>query len=318
VISEGLPKLEAAAVDLLLQITETPTAAIAGEVLDGFFDASAATALIRSGLLEPAGHVPATASQADDDDEPIHLHWSEEHGGYGYFSACAGWVTVQPERLARFTVNWLVLLSRLTAHLDVASRGPTMLIPEVLWEIGDARIGHRPQRTPIWFARRLGDQVGWKQIVGLIERRPTTQLRVLLTSTPAALVPDQAPPGHLIVPVSDALDFAAGLAISPDVIAALLGNPRPADVRGRVYLSPDGRQLVINGNIELAFRSDRQIAIVRRLVQGFKEGRRFSARDLLDHAQSSAKTLRQAFGTHRWTELEPHLKSENGLWGLAP
>ena len=64
------------------------------------------------------------------------------------------------------------------------------------------------------------------------------------------------------------------------------------------------------------FKSDIHIAIVRKLVQGFKDRKRFSARKLLDHAQSDAKTLRQAFGAQRWAELEPYLNSEYGLWGF--
>jgi hypothetical protein len=46
-------------------------------------------------------------------------------------------------------------------------------------------------------------------------------------------------------------------------------------------------------------------------------GKPGAVQELLDHAHSSAKTLRQAFGAQRWADLEPYLKSENGLWGFA-
>lgn len=306
------------AVELLLTILEGAAGKVAGTVLSNYH-ANSSAALLAANLLLPDGHVAATASLVDHDDEPISLTWSADRNGYGYFSPSAGWIDVPKERLALFRVNHPVLLASLLVQIDVASRsGATALIPEVLWEIGDARIGRRRQRVPIWFARRLSDRGIWEQVAEAARRRPTTQIRVLLTSTPASRLPEPTLPGHVIVPVRDVLGCAAGLAINPDILAALVDGAPPADVHERVHVSPSGQQLVINGNVTINFKSDIQIAIVRKLVQDFKDGKRFGARELLDHAQSSAKTLRQAFGAQRWAELEPHLKSDNGLWGFEP
>jgi hypothetical protein len=141
---------------------------------------------------------------------------------------------------------------------------------------------------------------------------------VLLTSTPSARLPDEPLPGHFFVPIRDVIDIDGGIAVRPDVLVARLDGAHRPDVREAVYLSPSGQQLIINGDITIDFRSDIHIKVIRQLVQGFKQSKRFGARDLLDHAQSSASTLRQAFGRDRWPQLEPYLKSRNGLWGFEP
>jgi len=304
------------AVDLLFNIIETPNATISGAVLSDYFG-SLAGQLISANLLEHCGNQLATTSMADHDDAPVSLTWSAEHNGYGYFSASASWVTVPGDRLAVFGVKFPILLAQMVFQLDVVSRaGATALVPELLWEIGDARVGRRTQRVPIWFARCLNDPKVWRQVKDAAKRRPLTHIRVLLTSTPSARLPDEPLPGHLIVSVRDVIEFGAGLAVRPDVLVARLDGAHRPDVREAVHLSASGQRLIINGIVTIDFKAVIHITIVRKLVQGFKDGKRFGARELLDEAQSSATTLRQAFGTQRWRELEPYLKSQNGLWGF--
>jgi hypothetical protein len=306
------------AVDLLFDIIETPNATIAAAVLFDYY-VNPADQLISANLLEQRGNQLVTTSLADHDDAPVSLTWSAEYKGYGYFSPSAGWVTVPGERLLIFGVQFPILLAQMVVQLDVASHpGATTLVPELLWEIGGIRMGRRAQRVPLWFARRLFDREVWKQVKDLAGRRPQTHIRVLLTSTSSARLPDEPLPGHLIISVRDAIDFGAGLAVRPDVLVARLDGAHRPDVREAVYLSPSGQQLIINGTVTIDFKADIHITIVRKLVQGFKDGKRFGARDLLDQAQSNAMTLRQAFGKQRWLQLEPYLKSQNGLWGFEP
>ena len=168
---------------------------------------------------------------------------------------------------------------------------------------------------PIWFARRLSSRAVWANVAEAAQRRPTTRLRILLTSTPIVRLHESALPGHVIVSVSDAIDFE-DMAVRADVLAALLDGTSAVSVDVPLYLSPTGQQLIVHGNIAIGFKSEIHVAILRRLVEGYQDGKRHTARELLDHAQSSAKTLRQAFGSKRWAELEPYLKSRNGLWGF--
>lgn len=306
------------AVDLLFNVIETPNATISGAVLSDYFGCQAHQ-LISANLLEQRGTQLVTTSMADHDDAPVTLTWSAEHNGYGYFSASAGWVTVPNERLAEFGVNFSILLAQMLVQLDVASRsGATVLIPKLLWEIGDARIRRRTQRVSVWFARRLFDREVWKQVKDAAGRRPLPHIRVLLTSTSSDRLPDEPLPGHLIVSVRDVIDYGAGLAVHPDVLVARLDGTHRPDVNVAIYLSPSGQQLTINGTVTISFKADIHITIIRTLVQGFKDGKRFGARDLLDEAQSNATSLRQAFGKQRWLQLKPYLKTQNGLWGFEP
>ena len=308
--------LESAALELLLTAIETPEAAISGAVLDDYH-ASESVTLKEAGLLKPDGHEAVSASLADHDDVPVTLTWSADDGGLGYFSPGAGWVTVAEDRITRFRVDFPVLLARLMVQTDVSSRsGPAPLVPDLLWEIGDVRLGRRTQRVPIWFARRLHEPSVWRQIKDVAKARPTSGLRVVLTSTPSHRFPDEVIAGHLLVGIRDVIDFASGLAVHPDILAARLDGSHQPDVEEALYLSPDGKQLLINGDVTIRFRSAYHIAIIRKLVTGFREGKRFTARELLDHAQSSSDTLRQAFGAKKWAQLEPYIKTRDGLWGF--
>ena len=304
------------ALELLLSAVETPEAAISGAVLNGHY-ASESVFLKENGLLKPHGHEAAFTSQADHDDAPVTLLWSAEDGGLGYFSPTAGWVSVPDDQIARFQVDLKTVIGELMGQVDWPSRsGPVPLVGDLLWEIGDVRLGRRTQRVPMWFARRLHEPPVWRQIRDLAKARPAPRLRVVLTSTPSHRFPDETISGHLLVGISDVIDFASGLAIHPDILAARLDGSLAPDIGEALSLSPDGKQLVINGALTIRFRSDYHIAIIRKLVTGFREGKRFTARELLDHAQSSSDTLRQAFGTKKWAQINPYLTTRDGLWGF--
>ncbi len=308
--------LEPAVLELLLNAVETPEAVISGAVLDDYH-ASESIVLKETGLLKPHGHEEVSVSGADHDDAPVTLSWSADDGGLGYFSPTAGWVSVAEDRIARFRVDFPVLLARLMVQADVSSRsGPAPLVPNLLWEIGDVRLGRRTQRVPIWFARRLHEPSVWRQIKDVAKARPTSGLRVVLTSTPSHRFPDEVIAGHLLVGIRDVIDFATGLAIHPDILAARLDGSLAPDIGEAVHLSPDGKQLLINGNVTIRFRSAPHIVIIRKLVTGFREGKRFTARELLDLTQLSANTLRQAFGSKKWGQLNSYIKTRDGLWGF--
>ena len=102
---------EPAALELLLNAIETPKAVISGAVLDDYH-ASESIVLKEIGLLKPHGHEEVSVSGADHDDAPVTLSWSAEDGGLGYFGPTAGWVTVAEDRIARFRVDFPVLLAR--------------------------------------------------------------------------------------------------------------------------------------------------------------------------------------------------------------
>jgi len=273
----------------------------------------------RADLLEAVGLALEVSDMDDHEDIPVAVEWSKELGAYAYFSGRSGWVTVPEEEMRIYAIRMERFFEQVFGNLAVGQRRPPRpLIDDVLWEMGDIRPGQRQRPLPVWFAKRLNVPADWSQVVEMAQRRPVNGLRLLLTTTrPERTAPLQLP-GHLIVSLHDVLDFDKGMAIHPDILAARVDQVPLPDVDAPIWLSPDGRRLIINGNVTVDFRSDIHIAIIRRLVEGYHYGSRYRAQVLLDEAQAGAMTLRKAFGDKLWAQLEPYLKSQNGLWGFVP
>lgn len=309
--------LSAAALEVLLSVVEMPEAVISGAVLADYFT-EVAGSLFQAGLLKPHDQEAATAFLADHDDVPVTVTQSPNKGGLGYFSPAAGWVSVANDRLTRFRIDFPVLLSRLMVQADVSSRaGPVALVPNLLWEIGDVRLGRRTERVSFWFGRRLHDPAVWQQIANAATVRPAARMRVLLTSTSLDRLPSSLP-GHLLVSVRDVLDHSAGLAVHPEILASRLDGTHRPNVGSAIDLSPDGTRLTINGSVVIHFRSAKHIEIIRALDASHKEGKGARAEELLTKAGSGVGSLQRAFGTKKWKELSLYLKSHNGLWRFEP
>ena len=309
-------RIDHRALGLISAIAETHDAQITAQVLKTYY-AAAGRQLLAAGLLVNAGDDALTTSMADHDDAPVPLIRSPDDGSYGYFSPNAGWVKVGPEETSFYHLNLPVLISRLTVQLNVAGRnGAISLIPDLLWEIGDLRLGRRGERVPVWFARRLSDKAVADQIAAAAKARPALRTRILLTTTPTIHLKLPSASGQLVVDFRDVVDFEDGLAVHPDILAARLDGSHRPDPAEPLYLSPDGKQLIILGGDPISFKSDIQIKILQTLVEGFKANKRYSAEELLSDAGSGVTTLRRAFGNTKWALLSPYLKSSNGLWGF--
>jgi len=310
------PDIDRSDVQLLLTILETRAASISQAALEDYFPKEAAR-LRTAKLMEPRGEALAVPSLTDHDDEPVAASWSPEHQSYGYFSPTAGWVSVAAERLATLGLNIPAVLLRMVVQFDLVSRaGPLELVPTVLWELGEARVGRSRGRLSIWFCRCLHDAVAWQAVRDAAARRPPSGMRILLTSTPARRGQGHTLAGHLVVSVENVLDHNDPLSISPDILAARLEGTSPSEVQGRIFLSPDGRTLTIDGKVIATFRTDNQTRIIKKLVAGYREGRRFSFSELRASASPGAKALSQVFGHKKWAELSKFLKFKDDAWGF--
>jgi hypothetical protein len=270
-------------------------------------------------LLEAVGLALEATDMDDYEDFPVAVEWNPDLGAYAYFSGKSGWVIVPEEEMRIYAVRMEQFFGQLFGAIDLGQpKMPRGLIDDTLWEIGDIRLNGRARRLPTWFAKRLNVPSVQEQVVDIANRHPPDGLRLLLTSTRHERLQKFRLPGHLIISVHDVLDLAGGLAIQPDILAARVDQVPLPEISAPIWLSPDGRKLIINGKVIVNFRSKIHVDIISMLVGGYRDGKRFSARELLDHAQSSAKALHQAFGPKRWAQLSPHLVSENGLWGFQP
>ena len=246
------------------------------------------------------------------------LIWYADRNAYGYFDGADGHVVLAPDAHAVFRINLPWWLRRLASNLDLNNANqPSEIVPSYAWDIGDLWIT-RQRKVPVLFARRLNRDAHFDALLAALAKRRGRGGGLILTSSRSPLQSSIDDPPYQVVSISDVLtndvdQFAIdrALAMSPYVPAAM-----GRGVTAPIYLSPDGRTLVINSAITVDFKSKRHIAIIRRLVAGHDEGRRFRASELLDEARSGVTTLRRAFGAKKWSLLEPYLKSKDGLWAF--
>jgi hypothetical protein len=298
------------AADLLLSVIETPDAVISGSVLDGYYG-RVAPALKAAGILQPKDHSRAAVSLVDHEDEPVNLIWSSEHRAYGYFSPAAGWVSVPGDQLAMFRVNFSKLIGQLVERLDLSPRTASVeLVPDLLWEVGDARLPGRSKRTAVWIGRRLGDPAIWRTFIDAARKRPAPGLRVVLSLTPRNRLPTDVHLGHTLIDVRDVADHN-GLAVVPDLLAARIaaGSQLSDDL---ITMAADGASLTVRGTRH-AFSGSKQRAIIRQLYGAWKSGHpELLTAEVLETAgySTSVNTLAKAFsGRPEWRDF---IREENG------
>jgi hypothetical protein len=291
-----------------MSVVETPTATIAGQVLDDYY-ASAGDALKARGLLKPVGAQRAAPSLVDHEDEPVELIWSSRHEGYGYFSPAAGWATVENSRLAMFGVSFDALIRHVLGSLDGMNETAIILEPDLLWEVGQLRLPGRAKRVPVWIARRLGDAVVWGKFLDAVRLRPAPGLRIVLTFTSADRLPVRTAPGHELIAVRDVAD--SSLTVDPDLLAArtAAGAPKSDDA---ITIAADGAAVSVRGT-RYAFPGSKQRAVIRELYGAWKSGNqeRLTA-EVLESAgySASVNTLTKAFsGRSDWRDF---IKEERG------
>jgi hypothetical protein len=271
--------------------------------------------LLNIGLLLPHGSEMA-CSEGDVADVPVSVLPRLDGAGLGFFSEASGWISVSPDLLRRYRADIPAAIAGMTDRLEWRGNSePAALAGDDIWELGSARILRRGPLTEVWFARRVREEQVQKVLGDLALRRPPAKpFRVILTSTPADRLAGITLHGHIVVSVRDVLIHGGGLSVDPGIIAARIsGEPDPASGTA-LYLSPDGRRLVINGTT-IPLNSEIHRKIVAMLVAGHRDGRRYSARELLEAAGSGAGALHRAFG-EKWTVLRPHLSSASGGWGF--
>ena len=268
--------------------------------------------LAAAGLLVPHDYEDAAARPGDDEDVPVPLFWSDALGGLAAFSPTAGPVLVPAEQLVRRRVDVSAVLMGMAATLDLpAGWQQHQRVHGLVWELGEMRLGSRPQRHSLWFARRLGDRSVQQQVQDAIAARPHPRLRVLLTSSRGERLDGLALPGTSAVPLRDVLATHDALTVSGEVLGARITGVVPLDQGEPIHLSEDGSTLVLLGGEPIYFRSAEQIAVIRKLVAARQAGKRFRAQDLTDHG-----TLRRLFGKEKWARLSPYLASVAGRWGF--
>ena len=201
----------------------------------------------------------------------------------------------------------------------VAVRGPTELLADHAWDLGDLSIS-RSRKAPILFARRLHIASTVEQLRAVLQHRAGRPGGMILTSTASPLSVAEWPAAHQVVPLVKLLSpvgqtFGLDVRLLKNIYA---GHSLDGSSIGPVHLAPDGRVLRIRDS-EYLFKGEVQIGIIRQLVKGFTHDQRLRTKEVLENAGSQADTLAKAFsGYPDWKRLKAHIKQQRGLCWLEP
>ena len=217
-----------------------------------------------------------------------------------------------------YRISFARLLGMLSRALDVvAPRGPTELLAEHAWDLGDLWIS-RSRKAPLLFARRLHIASTVEQLRAVLQHRAGRPAGMVLTSTASPLSVGKWPAAHQVVPLAKLLSpvgqmFGLDAQLLKNIYA---GRCLDDSSIGPVHLSPDGCFLRIRDS-EFLFKGQVQIGIIRELVKGFTDDKRLRTKEVLEKAGSQADTLAKAFrGYPDWKRLRAHIKQQRGLCWL--
>jgi hypothetical protein len=202
--------------------------------------------------------------------------------------------------------------------LDLGDRvRPTAIVAGLVWDLGDLWVS-RKHKVPLIFARRLYLDAIVQELRTALDRRSGRSGGIILTS---ARRPRLLATSHILFNVVSIWDVLGNDARAFTIDRALLlspftGTASPVASLRPLDLSPDGRRLIINGTVEVTFRSEKQIRLIRQLVGNHAKNERWPASKLLAQAGIEQNTLQRAFGAKKWTILRSCLTSREGLWGF--
>ena len=156
---------------------------------------SGADDLIRSGILTtvaPEAPLPDPRWH-DSDDLAFESGWDAPLVGQAVEGAAAD--------VSAYRISFARLLDMLSRALDlVAPRGPTELLADHVWDLGDLSIS-RSWKAPILFARRLHIASTVEQLRAVLQHRAGRPGGMILTSTVSPLSVAEWPAAHQVVPL---------------------------------------------------------------------------------------------------------------------
>jgi hypothetical protein len=286
---------------LLLRVTAHPRAVIGSEYViqseNGF-------GLIEKGLLKPY----ANGSEfIEVDGEDRELVWDSTSRTYRYFTPAAGWVVVPSDRLKSYRVDFDALLAVVSRWYKLSARsGPTILVRDLLWDLGETWISKR--RVSVLFLRRARLPETLSKVREAMQGYPRRSSSLILTDgRPSGYGPDI--PGN---PMFMALlDFfppeKVNLnSIDTDSLAIFdFGVREPKRKWSPVECDEDGGYLRLHDR-EFRFSGLTHRRIIRILYEAWKRGEpRMRTASVLEEAESRSRAMSQAFGGCReaWKDV---------------
>lgn len=305
------------AVDLLLRVMEARSTSVQASALRQV-SPQATDKLLKAKLLSPSGHVPVIAGMDDYEDEPIAAIWSAELKSYGYNDSVGRWIEVDEREIAACRVDYGLALARMLVAFERAGPPrPTPLIADLVWDAGTIKLAGAKAPLPVWFARRLGDPAVWTTVEALFARRPPEEVRIILTSTLGARIPETTQKRNHIINVTDVAKSPGTLTISPQVLGARV-FPGQVQHRYPIDHSEDCGFVWLRGE-KLTFGGDKQRLLLQLLFAAYwAKTPILRIASVLEDAGYSGQvnTMKKAFG--RREDWRRFIKYDDGNCWIEP
>lgn len=181
---------------------------------------------------------------------------------------------------------------------------PKLLVPDVLWHVGNPVIGER--RCGLFFARRMGFNPGFDQVVDALRDRTGEPPGVILTTSRWNIRNVTFPGNHQIMKLRDFLPGSddAVVRIDMEAVSRLITGIRHRRWNRPLQYSNDYSSVTVNGRT-FVFRGDKQKQVVGALIDAWELGdSKLRASDVLSTAESNAPQIAKLFHRHPdWKEL---------------
>ena len=304
--------MSSSSIALLLSLLDAPELRYRHDMVVGYHG-TAGQALINDGFLTASDYLMSAVTTDDDDSATFDVEMDPERREFGYHSPSRGWMKVEKARLQCYGPDLArIFRSLLGTELPLGDRCPVDMEGALLFDLGMTRLLRQGPKSEVWYARRLGDPGVIIRIRAAIARRPSSRVRLLLTSTPQDRILTDGLPMMRIVPISDVLSWS-GDRIDADILKARFAGTTPP-VDAPLHLSEDASVLTIQGT-EIVFGGDSQREAIRLIVEAHRNGKPVNAASTLRSAGfgSSIRTFRQAF-KKQWPLLGTYLQGKDKLW----
>ena len=299
--------LSQAGFESLLTFCSSPPAEVAGAFLMDHYP-ELRTELIGNEWLEPCGNYNFVERWDDEFDEELEhpVCWVEEHGSFCYMCRYSGWIKVDNDELKVYRVKMDKFLATLQRALEIPERyGPICLVDDLLWDLGDTRIGRRMR--PVLFSSRLHDPGSLEQILPALSNRVGRGQGILLVSGPEPSTYLPIPGQHKVIKIEDVIDpHLEQLTVDFALLSGRIDGVEGLETRSDqpIRCLNEGAVLDIHGRA-FRFRGSKQRQVVDYLYQEWLNGNAQSdLHMMLETLDFSTSTrLRDLFKGHpQWRE----------------
>ena len=281
----------------LRSLCEIDPPEITGQGIDESNDQSALASLFDLGALVHIGNTESVLCFACDRPHSVSVEYVGD-GQHRAYCPDSGYQPIRPEELRRMAVaeDWIMRTVGSNLGLNTGSQSvPAM--PSTIGRIGRARFG--PYVCELFFGRRLFERNRFEEAKQTISRLIGKAPGIILTTTPADLIPGEAPPRCAIVALEDVLRVSV-TEVSIDegpFYAALRGTDHRFRGNGIGFVFSPGYRSVVVGDQEYSF-TDKQARAVEALDKARRSGNPQLHQTEIQGAANTKQRVVQLFKGH--------------------